>query len=221
MVEILRPLYEASDDWRRLIKLNEDRFALASDAAKRSRVLRETAELWESAATTERARRALEAARASSIPTTRTCAPTTSAWPRPPKAWDELAETYEDVLDDSPTSRRKRDLLAVLAEVHDEQRDDPRRALDAYDRLRAVDESEIEPLDARWSSLPTLLSDWPTLVRVLVAKADLVLDDEERASSGGASARPGATCSTTRRRRSAPTSARSSSIPRARSPSTA
>ena len=37
VVDILRPLYEAADDWRRQITLNEDRFALAGDPAGQGR----------------------------------------------------------------------------------------------------------------------------------------------------------------------------------------
>jgi tetratricopeptide (TPR) repeat protein len=71
--------------------------------------------------------------------------------------------------------------LATLADVHNQRRDDPRKALSAYDRLFAADESDIEPLN-KMESLATLLSDWPILVRVLTAKADLLPGDEERAS---------------------------------------
>src|SRR5690606_27587517 len=46
VVEVLRPLYEQADDWKRLIKLNEDRFSLAQDPSEQVAVLRETAELW-------------------------------------------------------------------------------------------------------------------------------------------------------------------------------
>ena len=47
IVGILLPLYEAADDWRRLIKINEDRFAMADRRREKVAVLRETAELWE------------------------------------------------------------------------------------------------------------------------------------------------------------------------------
>src|SRR5690606_26639044 len=46
-VEILRPLYEDADDWRKLIALGEDRFDLSEDAHERVQILRESAELWE------------------------------------------------------------------------------------------------------------------------------------------------------------------------------
>ena len=85
------------------------------------------------------------------------------------------------MLAENPELASRREMLGVLAEVHDARRNDPRRSLDAYDRLRATDETDIAPLE-KMEALATLLSDWPTLVRVLTAKADLLLDDGERAS---------------------------------------
>ena len=41
----------------------------------------------------------------------------------------------------------KRELLASLATLHDQSRDDPRRALEAYERLFALDETDAEPLE--------------------------------------------------------------------------
>ncbi|HWA76644.1 MAG TPA: tetratricopeptide repeat protein [Polyangiaceae bacterium] len=181
VVEILRPLYEAADDWRRLITLNEDRFALAPSEADKVSVLRETAELWERrGGDVRRARRALEAA----VRLDPDDADVRSEYQRLTEenaAWEQLARTYEEVLVERPDLVSKREILNVLAEVHNVRRDDPRSALDAYDRLRATDESDIVPLE-KMEALATLLSDWPTLVRVLTAKADLIFDDGERAS---------------------------------------
>jgi len=181
VVDILRPIYEALDDWRRQITLNEDRFALAQDASEKVSVLRETAELWERRGNDlARARRAFEAgfrldpedsgARADYERLTEATG-----------EWDKLAETYDAVLEESPDLGSKREILSTLARVHNEKRDDPRRALAAYGRIHEADQSDLEPLE-KMEQLATLLSDWPTLVRVLTAKADLLLDDSERAS---------------------------------------
>ena len=180
VVDILRPIYESLDDWRRQITLNEDRFALA-DAAEKVAVLRETAQLWERRGNDlARARRAYEAAF--------TLDPEDSGaradYERLAEAtneWDKLAETYDAVLRDHPDLQSKRDLLDTLARVHNEKRDDPRRALAAYGLIHDADTSDLEPLE-KMEQLATLLSDWPTLVRVLTDKADLLLNDEERAS---------------------------------------
>lgn len=180
VVDILRPLYESLDDWRRQIQLNEDRYQLAQDLADKVRVLRETAELWEKRGDDlGRARRALEAA----VKLDPDDAETRAEYERLTErtsAWDALASAYESVLEEQADLRDRREILATLANVHNARRDDPRKALSAYERLFAADESDIEPLN-KMESLATLLSDWPILVRVLTAKADLLPNDEERA----------------------------------------
>ena len=181
VVEILRPLYEAADDWRRLIKLNEDRYALARSAGEKVAVLRETSALWETrGGDKDRARRALAIA----VELDADDADVRADYERLAEltsAWDELAESYEAALAEHPDLASKRDLLATLAAVHDTRRDDPRRALDAYDRLRELDATELGPIE-KMEQLATLLSDWSVLDRVLVAKAELLLGDDERAS---------------------------------------
>ena len=180
VVDILRPIYEALDDWRRQITLNEDRFALA-DAGEKVSVLRETAELWERrGGDLARARRAYEAAFMLD-PEDSDARADYERLTEATSEWDKLAETYDAVLKEHPDLNSKRELLSTLARVHNEKRDDPRRALAAYGLIHEADTSDLEPLE-KMEQLATLLSDWPTLVRVLTDKADLLLDDEERAS---------------------------------------
>ncbi|MEI9949489.1 MAG: tetratricopeptide repeat protein [Pseudomonadota bacterium] len=180
VVDILRPIYESLDDWRRQITLNEDRFALA-DGSEKVAVLRETAELWERrGGDLSRARRAYEAA----FMLDPEDSDARADYERLTEAtgeWDKLAETYDAVLREHAGLNSKRELLGTLARVHNEKRDDPRRALAAYGLIHDSDSSDLEPLE-KMEQLATLLSDWPTLVRVLTDKADLLLDDGERAS---------------------------------------
>jgi tetratricopeptide (TPR) repeat protein len=179
VVEILRPLYERADDWRQLVAMNAERLALAVEPADRVAVLRESARLWE-----ERGadlNRAFEAVRDAFVldpddgDTRSELDRLTAATSR----WDDLANAYERGIS-KIEGVGQRELLQSLAKVHDTKRDDPRRALFAYERLHRLDETELEPLDAM-DVLATLLSDWPALVRVLVEKAELTSSDEDRA----------------------------------------
>lgn len=180
VLDILRPIYESLDDWRRQITLNEDRFALA-DASEKVSVLRETAELWERrGGDLARARRAYEAA-FTLDPDNFEARADYERLTEATSEWDKLATTYDTVLEQHPDLSSKRELYATLARVHNEKRDDPRRALAAYGLLHETDTSDLEPLE-KMEQLATLLSDWPTLVKVLTDKADLLLDDGERAS---------------------------------------
>jgi len=181
IVDILRPIYEGADDWRNLVAVNEDRLVLATDDHERVAVLRETASLWEQRGGDRR--RAFDAIQ--------------QAWTLDPEdgearaeldrlagltsRWDDLAAAYETAIAKSD-GLTKREVLSALAQLHDRKRDDPRRALDAWDRLFSLDETDLEPLD-EMDALATLLSDWTSLVRVLTKKAELVPDDETRAST--------------------------------------
>jgi tetratricopeptide (TPR) repeat protein len=181
IIDILRPVYERADDWRKLISLNDERLALAVDDGERIETLRESAALWQ-----ERGHDpslAFDAVR--------------RAWALDPEGgdlraqidrlaeatgrWDDLAEAYETAIARTEGST-KRELLAALAGLHDKKRDDPRSALQAWGRLSLMDEGEIGPLEAM-DSLATLLSDWATLVQVLTKKAELQLDNEARTST--------------------------------------
>jgi golgin subfamily B member 1 len=180
-VDILRPIYERADDWRHLVAVNEQRLLLAVEPAERVAILRENAGLWEKRGGDRR--RAFDAMRL--------------AWTLDPedgeargeldrlaeatKRWDDLAAAYETAIEKTD-GLTKRELLSALAELHDKRRDDPRRALVAWDRLFSLDETELEPLE-EMDALATLLSDWAALVRVLIKKVELVPDDETRAST--------------------------------------
>lgn len=180
VVGILLPLYEAADDWRRLIKLNEDRFAMAQDVGEKVAVLRETAELWERRGEDlDRARRGLAVA-FELDPDSPDVREDYERLVEATGAWDELCGVYQERLKSEDLASR-RELLATLARVHDEKRNDPRRALAAYERLVSEDETDAEALE-KLEQLAIMLSDWDVLVRALRIKTEIVDDPEERAS---------------------------------------
>jgi len=180
IVEILMPIHEGADDWRKLIYLNAQRFDLASDDVDRIAILRETARLWESRGGDKS--RAFEALRAAFeiVSDDAEIRAELERLAGDLDAWDELADAYEAAAKEAEGTVL-RDLLGALAVVHDERRDDPRKALSAYARLAVADETDPAPLE-KMDLLATLLSDWTTLVSVLAKKADLIGGDEERAS---------------------------------------
>jgi tetratricopeptide (TPR) repeat protein len=180
VVEILRPLYERSDDWRLLIKLNAERYDLAQDPREKVAVLRETARLWETRGQDEL--RAFDATRQAFAldpedgETRAELERLTGAL----GAWDELAQSYETGVAAISDDVTRRELLLSLAKVYDAKSDDPRRALEAYGRLSALDATELEPLEAM-DTLSMLLSDWRTLISVLEKKSAIAGDDENAA----------------------------------------
>jgi tetratricopeptide (TPR) repeat protein len=180
VVEILNPLYARADDWKNLIRLNEQRLSLAQDKGEKITIYRESAKLYEERASDRQ--QAFDAIRKafSLDPEDSETRAELERLAEQLVAWDALAQSYELAIAEAE-AHTKRDLLAALARLHDVRRDDLRQALLAYDRLHALDETEIEPLEAM-DSLSMMLSDWPVFVRVLGKKADLVSGDDERAS---------------------------------------
>ncbi len=181
IIDILRPIYERADDWRHLVTVNEERLRLAGDPQERVSVLRETAKLLEDRGG-DRAG-AFEAVREAFVldPEDGESRAELDRLGEATERWDELADTYEKAIEKTEDFA-KRELLGALAKLHDAKRDDPRRALDAYERLFALDETDIAPLE-QMDSLATLLSDWERLVRILAKKAELLPNDEDRAST--------------------------------------
>jgi tetratricopeptide (TPR) repeat protein len=113
------------------------------------------------------------------------------------KSWDTLADAYESGIK-SADPLVKRQLLSSLATLHDQKRDDPRRALDAYERLFETDPTDPEPLD-QMDMLATLLSGGRRWSESSRKRPNSSATIRTRRRSHGASARPSATCSTTRR----------------------
>lgn len=179
VVEILRPIYEGRDDWRRLIALNEDRFSLAEDQMDQVAILRETAELWESrAADFVRARRVLMVG-LQLAPEDEDVREEVERLSQVIDEWRSLGDLYNEVLDAHPEMAGRREMVQRLAELSDEKLDDPRAALKRYLELWESDPSDPEPIDAILR-LSLLLGDWTAREAALSAKAEAVYDESER-----------------------------------------
>ena len=181
VVELLRPIYERSDDWQQLVTVNDERLGLTSDTQEKVSILKETGRLWEERGGNRE--RAFDAFRAAFEldPDDGDARSQLDMLAAATQRWDDVATAYEKGIERAQDST-KRELLIALAVLHDQKRDDPRRALQAYGRVFLLDETDIEPL-VQMDSLATLLSDWTALVRVLAKKAELQNDDSERADT--------------------------------------
>lgn len=189
VVEVLRPIFELTDDWRATIELNADRLALAELPGDRVLVLRETAALWEHRAKDPAQALRVLAAAVRIDPDDEEVRGELERLGEATGRWSDVAQVYGEVLGvvapeagvEVRTPQQPAEVWLRLAQIHDGPRNDPRAALTAYDQVRQLDATQLEPLE-RMEALATLLSDWQVLDAVLVAKADLVYDDEERAS---------------------------------------
>lgn len=180
VVDILRPIYERSDDWRHIVSVNQERLAIATDDGEKVSIHRENGRLWE-----ERGKDLAKAFASVRMafeldPDDGDTRGELDRLGEATKSWDALADSYEHGIEKAD-DLNKRELLVSLAKLHDERRDDPRSALKAYERLAALDESDPEPLE-KIDKLAVLLADWPTLVRVLAKRSEQA-GDEERAAT--------------------------------------
>ncbi|MEO6420657.1 MAG: tetratricopeptide repeat protein, partial [Polyangiaceae bacterium] len=161
--------------------VNDERLGLTSDVDEKVAILRESARLWEERG--KNTNKAFDAVKKGFVldPDDGDTRGELERLGAVSKRWDDLADAYESAIA-TTEGIGQRELLGALARLHDAKRDDPRSSLNAWDRLFRLDETDSVPLEAM-DSLATLLSDWPTLVRVLAKRAELTPNDEERAST--------------------------------------
>ena len=180
VVELLRPIYEAADDWQKQVDLAKHRFGVAASAHEKVAVLRDTAKLLEDRG--HDLDKAFDCLKEAFVldPDDGDTREELDRVAVATARWDDLADAYEKGIV-KIDGVGQRELVEALARLHDKRRDDPRKALAAWERLFQLDETDTRPLD-EMDQLATLLSDWPALVRVLGKRAELSSDDEERAS---------------------------------------
>jgi tetratricopeptide (TPR) repeat protein len=180
VVELLRPIYGANDDWKKLCALNEHRVGLSDDPNEKTAILLESAILWED--------RGDDLKRAFTV--------VTQAFQLSPEheearahlerlaeateSWDALARAYEAAASQLDDAFAKRQLLSLVANIADQRLDDPRRSLAALAEVAVLDPSDDEALE-RMDDLCVLLGDWATLARVLANKTEYVADADEKA----------------------------------------
>ncbi|MCA9601039.1 MAG: hypothetical protein KC417_03375, partial [Myxococcales bacterium] len=179
VVEILAPVYRGTNQWKKLVAVLESDLVVLDDLDARAVRLAEIAELHE--------RRGRNPALA------------LDAWARlfaehPDRdevreqverlgiatgQWDALVRAYEHAAERSTDATVIGELLAAIARVHDQERGDPRLAIDAYERLWTHDPSNLFVLD-ELDSLQTLLSDWESVDDVIGRKIETETEPEPR-----------------------------------------
>jgi len=179
VVEILEPLYRETDDWRKLVAVLGVRLAASTDRVDRGALLREIGSIKDARAhDTDGAFTAYSQAFAGD-PGDGEAREAVERLAAEHALWDRLVQTYETALAQTDDVATRTDLLRAVAQTHDQHRDDPRAAIDAYNRLFTLDDSQLDVLDLL-ENLHVLLSDWAGHVEVLERKVARTLDDEDR-----------------------------------------
>ncbi len=179
IIEILEPIYQATDQWRKRIAIAEARAGIVEDPSERASILAEVGRLHE-----DRGRDANLAfsayARAFALePANETIRADVDRLAATLSEWNGLVSTYELAIRASNDSVVTTSLLNTIARVHDEKRGDPRAAIETYERLLAHDPDDASPLDAL-EALHTMVGDWRGMVGVLERKVERAYDPVER-----------------------------------------
>jgi tetratricopeptide (TPR) repeat protein len=179
IVEILEPLYRNLDSWSKLIVVLNARLANATDQSERGQILREIGALKESRANDVSGAFSAYASAFVADPNDVEARQSVERLAAAHKLWDDLVRTFEAAIAATSDSNIQVDLLRAVAETHDQQRDAPRDAIAAWERLFSIDDTQTDALD-QLQNLHVLLSDWDGLVSVLERKVEREMDDEVR-----------------------------------------
>jgi len=175
VIELLEPVYRAQDWWQKLVVVLDAKLEYVMDPIDQVQTLHEIAELHETrGGALDLALGAL--ARAWRIDVADDASLTKLLLLAGKlQAWDEAARTVEDGAGSASNGELAAGLWARAAEIHEHQRHDKRRAIDAW---RKVDEARPDDLLAL-AALDRLLAldgRVPELVRVVERRAELTED---------------------------------------------
>ncbi|HUH00576.1 MAG TPA: tetratricopeptide repeat protein [Kofleriaceae bacterium] len=179
IADLLEPVYREHDWWQKLVVILDAKLKFVDDPERRVAMLREIAQMHETRGGDQRL--ALEAL--------------SSAWKAAPgsnevlaeltvlatklAAWDQLVATLEEGVKGSYDYDLNSRILARIAEVHEHQRRDHKKAIAAWKRVLEVSDEEpaaLESLDRLYSAekLPA------ELVSVLQRRADAASTEAAR-----------------------------------------
>lgn len=179
IIEILEPIYQATDQWRKRIAIQEAKATLTEDPSERAAILSDIGHLHE-----DRGRdlaMAFDAHTRAMVlePGNEAHRGEVDRLAALLGAYDALVEAYENAIKASTDPVVTTSLLNTIARVHDEKRGDPRAAIETYERLLAHDPDDASPLDAL-EALHTMVGDWRGMVSVLERKVERAYDPVER-----------------------------------------
>jgi tetratricopeptide (TPR) repeat protein len=179
IIDLLEPIYLATDQWRKRIAIYEAQVELTEDTHDRVRLLRQIAQLHETRSGDLQLAFHAWARAMVAEPDDEEVRGQVDRSASQLGTWDAHVQAYEDSFANSTDPATRSTLLATMARVHDEKRGDPRAAIETYERLLEADPDEGSPLDSL-EALHTMVGDWDGLVGVLERKAQRSYDAAER-----------------------------------------
>jgi len=180
IAEILEPIYRETDQWKKLVVILKTMTDFIDVPAQKVERLKEIALLHET-----RGQNYMLAfnnyAKAFKVdPASRETLSELVRLAEGIENWEDLASTLESCLDEIYDVEFKVGVLHLLGSTYDRRLDVPRKAIEAYNAVIGIDETDVEALDAL-EGLFNLVGEWEGLVEVLAKKATLSADDAVRA----------------------------------------
>ena len=179
IIEILEPIYLATDQWRKRIAVYEAQVGTGADAYESVRLLSQIAQLHEERANDLQLAFHAWARALAKEPDNADVRGQVDRIAAGLGTWDAHVSAYEQAIAATDDASVQADLIARMARVHDEQRGDPRAAIKTYERLLEIDSEDPTPLDSL-EALHTMVGDWRGLVDVLQRKVQRSYDPSER-----------------------------------------
>jgi tetratricopeptide (TPR) repeat protein len=179
IIQILEPIYLATDQWRKRIAIYEAQVALTEDGFDKVRLLAQIADLHETRSNDLQLAFHAQSRALSVEAENEEVRAEVDRLAAQLGTWDAHVHAYETALAATQDPATKTSLLATMARVHDEKRGDPRAAIETYERLLQIDGDDPSPLDSL-EALHTMVGDWRGLSDVLTRKVQRAFDPAER-----------------------------------------
>lgn len=179
IIQILEPIYLATDQWRKRIAVYEAQVGITEDDYERVQLLTQIADLHENRAGDQQLAFHAYARALAGEPDNGEIRDHVDRLANELGTWDAHISAYEEALKNTQDQPVQAQLLTQIARVHDEKRGDPRSAIATYERLLEVETDDPAPLDSL-QALHTMVGDWRGLVDVLQRKVQRTFDPEER-----------------------------------------
>lgn len=166
VAEILEPIYRRSGQWQREVEIVELRLRHADDDEERLELLSKIARLHEEAGDDKEA--AFDAWKRALLlnPTADAPRAALDRLSAELQNWDDYVETFDRATEAPDAAPLRASLLLRVAQVHDEERGDPRAAIGHYLRVLET-EPRSESALAGVQTLYTLIGDWAGLATLL------------------------------------------------------
>ena len=175
VAQILEPIYQATDDWQKLVVIYDAQLESIDDQVRRMEILREISSIHEHRSGDNRkAFEAMAKAWREDITDTEVLQ-SLEALATKLEDWGRLVTVLQEGIEGSYDYELQANIWLKIARIHEEAESNPVAAVDAYNKLLGVKEDSEEAVNSLERLLPAL-DRFAELVAILRKKAELAPD---------------------------------------------